>query len=52
MNEKLTAKSSPNESIFKKILRGVVWVGFGIIGTLFVIAEGIFGLHKVPAKKK
>ena len=51
MNEEMSAKSSSEDSIFKKILRGIALAGFGIIGTLFVIAEGIFGVHKVPKKK-
>lgn len=52
MKEKLSTKISSGDSILKKIVRGFVLVGFGIIGTLFVIAEVIFGVHKVPAKKK
>ena len=51
MNEEMSAKTSSGDSIFKKILRGIALAGFGIIGTLFVIAEGIFGVHKVPKKK-
>ncbi len=43
---------SANESIFKKIFRGIILVGFGIIGTLFVVAEKIFGDFKLNNNSK
>ena len=52
MKDNIAKKNSSGDSILKKILRGFALVGFGIIGTLFFIAEVIFGVHKVPTKKK
>ncbi|MBR6012441.1 MAG: hypothetical protein IK062_01490 [Selenomonadaceae bacterium] len=52
MNSELNEKVSADDSILKKIFRGIALVGFGIVGTLFVFVNGMLGRFGEPKKKK